>query len=319
MVNFRRVVGNRVLLTGGAGFIGSHLCRALLDEGYEVDVVDNLSSGRAENIPAGSELFELDLGTDEAVAQLPERDYAAILHLAGQSSGELSFSDPAYDFDANARSTLLLSSWALERGVPALIHASSMGVYGQPERHPVAEDAPLSPLSWYGASKLAAERCLEVAARQGLRTASLRLFNVYGSGQNLANMAQGMVSIYLAFLARGEPLVVKGSLDRERDLVHVDDAVDAFKRALRSEARGPFNVGSGQPTTVRGLIDALLQSLQLDAGHPVVEAQGTPGDQFAISADATRIRAELGWEPRKALADGLAEMVAWAATAAPGR
>lgn len=237
-----------ILLTGGAGFIGSHLAKALLADGYEVDIVDNLSTGRRENLPDTARFLELDLRHSSAVSQLPCRDYMAILHLAGQSSGEKSFEDPLYDLDANARSTLLLAHWALKQGISVFLYASSMGVYGQVNTHPVSESTVPQPISYYGASKYSAEQILQVATRQGLRTCSFRMFNVYGLGQNLANMKQGMVSIYLAFLLRQKPLIVKGSLERVRDFVYIDDVLAAWKLALEKPVSGVFNLGSGQAT-----------------------------------------------------------------------
>ncbi len=305
-------MSERVLVTGGAGFIGSHLARSLLEDGFEVDVADNLHSGRRENVPDGATFHQLDLGQPDAIAQIPSKDYAAVLHLAGQSSGEKSFDDPAYDLDANARSTVLLADWALHNDVPAFVHASSMGVYGQPDSHPVAEDAPTRPLSWYGASKRAAELSLRAAAEHGLRTCSLRMFSVYGPGQDMTDLRQGMVSIYLAYLLRGEPVEVRGSLDRVRDLVHVDDVVAAWRAALDAEAGGPINIGSGAGTTVGELIERLISTCGLPTDHPVTEAEGTPGDQFALSADIARARDVLSWAPRTPLDDGLRAMVAWA-------
>jgi UDP-glucose 4-epimerase len=302
-----------VLVTGGAGFIGSHVVRALLARGYDVDVADNLSTGFAENVPPDVPLIEVDLSLPGAVERLPKRDYAAILHLAGQFSGEKSFDDPVYDLDANVRSTLLLSIFALRTGVPVLVHASSMGVYGDVERDPVREDDPTRPCSYYGASKLAAETALAVAATQGLRTCSLRMFSVYGPGQDLEELRQGMVSIYLSYLLRGEAVVVRGSLDRIRDFVHVDDVVAAWILALeRPAATGPLNVGSGRGTKVRELLKLLIETCGLAPDHPIIEEGPTPGDQFALSADVSAIRRTLGWQPHVLLRQGLSTLVAWA-------
>ena len=300
----------RVLVTGGAGFVGSHLARALLDRGYAVDVADDLSTGRRENVPEGAELLELDLGAPNALASLPRADYGAILHLAGQSSGERSFDDPERDFDANARSTAALARFALDNGIPALVHASSMGVYGQPEGSPVAEDSPTAPISWYGASKLAAETVLGAAERLGLRTCSLRMFSVYGPGQDLAEMRQGMVSIYLAYLLAGKPVEVKGSLERVRDFVYVDDVVEAWIAALEGEASGPLNVGTGSGTTVGELIELLGSALGVKP--EIVEQGGTPGDQRALHADTAAAEAALDWRAQTSLAQGLRRMAAWA-------
>lgn len=303
-----------VLVTGGAGFIGSHLARALLAEGWSVHVVDDLTTGRAVNVPAGAELHEVDLAAGGALDGLPRVD--AIAHLAGQSSGEKSFDDPGHDLDANARTTVALAAWALDIGVPVMAHASSMGVYGQPDDLPVAEDAPCRPLSWYGASKLAAEGALGVAARQGLRTVSLRMFSIYGPGQDLTDMRQGMASIFLAFALRGETVTVKGSLERVRDLVHVEDCVDAWLRALTQPVSGALNVGTGTGTTVRELVALAIAAAGRPADHSVISEGTTPGDQFAMIADTTRVRETLGWTPRRELREGLEAMAAGARQAA---
>ncbi|MFZ5866699.1 MAG: NAD-dependent epimerase/dehydratase family protein [Thermodesulfobacteriota bacterium] len=305
-------MSRKVLITGGAGFIGSHLAGSLLADGYEVDVVDNLSTGRIENVPAGADFLQLDLRFEEAVESLPGKDYAAVLHLAGQSSGEKSFYDPLYDLDANARSTLLLARWALAKAVPAFLYASSMGVYGQPEELPVSEATPPRPISYYGTSKLTAERILAVASDQGLRTVSFRMFSVYGPGQNLDDMKQGVVSIYLAQLLRESSLLVKGSLDRQRDFIFIDDVVAAWKLALESSASGVFNLGTGRPTTLRELVRILKSACGAGDEFPVVEGPGTPGDQFALAADIDQITRTLGWSPKVSLADGISRMVAWA-------
>lgn len=303
---------SRLLVTGGAGFVGSHLAGSLLADGHEVDVIDDLSTGEARNVPSGAELIELDLGAPGAASKLPDRDYAAILHLAGQSSGEKSFDDPLRDLDANARSTVLLADWALARGIPALVHASSMGVYGQPAELPVGEETEPRPISWYGASKLAAERALAVAGERGLRTVSLRMFSIYGPGQDLSEMRQGMVSIFLAMLLRGEPVEVHGALDRVRDFVYVDDCVAAWRRALDSDVSGAFNVGTGKGTSVQELVAALIAAAGLPEDHPVHSIGTTPGDQTAMIADPRRAAAQLAWEAKTTLEDGLAAMVRWA-------
>ena len=294
----------RVLVTGGAGFIGSHLARALLAEGHSVDVADDLSAGAAADVPGEAELIEVDLGARGAVAPALEgRAYTAVCHLAGQSSGEKSFDDPGHDLDANARSTVALAAWATEHEVPVFVHASSMGVYGQPGGSPVAEDAPTLPLSWYGASKLAAERALAVAGSGGMRTASLRMFSIYGPGQNLEEMRQGVVSIFMAMALRGDPIEVHGSLERVRDFVYVDDCVEAWLRALRGpEVTGPLNVGTGVGTSFRDMLAEMLARMDRP-DHPVHErGTPTPGDQHALYADTDRLRRQLGWVPATALA-----------------
>jgi UDP-glucose 4-epimerase len=300
----------RALVTGGAGFIGGHLAHALSAEGWRVDVVDDLSSGRAANVPPECELIELDLGAREATGRLPRTRYDAVCHLAGQSSGEKSFDDPERDLDANARSTVAVASWAREHRVPVLVHASSMGVYGNVASHPVDERTPGRPVSFYGASKLAAEHGL--AVMPDVRAISLRMFSIYGPGQDLEEMRQGMVSIFLAMALRGDPIEVRGRLDRVRDFVYVEDCVEAWLRALASSgASGPVNVGTGTATSIRELLVQMLDVLGT-TDHPIRELDvGTPGDQFALSASTARAREMLGWEARTDLRTGLETMVRW--------
>ncbi len=207
---------------------------------------------------------------------------------------------------------MLLAEWALRRGIPAFVHASSMGVYGQPDTLPVSETIEPRPISWYGASKLAAERALVVAGEQGLRTVSLRMFSIYGPGQDLTEMRQGMASIFLAMLLRGEPVEVHGSLDRVRDFVFIDDCVSAWRLALEGDVRGAFNIGTGVGTSVGDLVTQLVAATGLPADHPVTSIGTTPGDQTTMIADPARAVLELGWEARTALPDGLAAMVRWA-------
>jgi UDP-glucose 4-epimerase len=172
---------------------------------------------------------------------------------------------------------------------------------------------PTAPISHYGASKLAAEHALGVTAAKGLRTCSLRMFNVYGTGQDLENLDQGMVSIFLAYILRGEPVLVRGPLDRVRDLVHVDDVVAAWKLALEGSAEGPINIGTGKGTRVDELLKRLFEACSVADDYPVVEAESTPGDQHATVADVSRARRVLQWEPRVTLESGLREFAAGAA------
>ncbi len=305
---------SKYLVTGGAGFIGSHLARRLLEGGHTVVVVDNLSTGKRENIPAGAEFLKLDLARPDFMKNLPDRKFDAVCHLAAQSSGAVSAEKPLYDMQVNAMSTLLLSRWCLERDVPRFLYASSMAIYGEPETLPVAETSSCLPLSYYGVSKLTSEHVLRLAAIEGLRFTSFRMFSVYGPGQNMGNLKQGMVSIFLAYVLKNKPIPVKGSLDRFRDFVYIDDVVDAWIKALNNPVADDkfYNLGSGSPTTVRELIAAIIVACGYDPGkYPVYKVEPTPGDQFGLCADISRAMSDLGWSPTVALADGLTRMVNW--------
>ncbi len=299
------------LVTGGAGFIGSRVASALLERGWAVDVLDNLSTGTAAAVPAGAGFFAIELGRDDTVQQLPNHNYDAILHLAGQSSGEKSFDDPTLDHDCNARSTTQLATWALDRGIPRLIYASSMGVYGNAPTAPITEQTPCRPVSWYGASKLSAEQSLMVARDLGLQVVALRMFSIYGPGQNLTDMRQGMVSIFLAMLRKYGTVEVRGTLDRVRDFVYIDDCVEAWLKALQANTSGTYNVGTGVGTSVQELIAILIRELDLPAETIISESGPTLGDQRSMIADRASIARDLGWVPATDLATGIRLTTAW--------
>jgi UDP-glucose 4-epimerase len=300
------------LVTGIAGFIGAAAAEALLERGHEVVGVDNLSTGRRERVPPKALFFLGDCQDGRMYGEiLPRRPYDAILHIAGQSSGEISFDDPVYDLRTNTESTLRLLRFALEVGCRRFLYASTMSVYGNPATPTVTEDAPARPQSFYGVGKLASEHYLRLYEAWGIRSTALRLFNVYGEGQNMENMRQGMVSIYLAMMARDGRILVRGSPDRFRDFVHIRDVVDAFLSCLdHPESAGKvFNIGGSGRVSVRGLVDRLraLSPTPVEVEY----AEGTPGDVFGIATDCSLAAACLGYAPRVPLDQGLARMYAW--------
>ena len=300
-----------VLITGVAGFIGSHVARRFLQQGHRVVGVDDCSSGQLANVPAGLEFIQLDLAAADAVAGLPA--CRRILHLAGQSSGEVSFDDPIADLRKNTVSTLNLIRYGIERRAERLVYASSMSVYGAAEDRPIEEHTPCAPLSCYGVGKLAAEGYLRVYARQ-LPSVCLRMFNVYGPGQNMKNMRQGMVSIYLAQALEGGCIEVKGSLERFRDFIFIDDVVEAWWRASTYEGvvGRTVNVGTGVRTPVRELLTRLCA---LVPGTTYFVRGSTPGDQSGIYANPRLLHECLNLKTLTPLDQGLAAFVAWARNA----
>ena len=304
----------RALVTGGAGFIGGHLVRRLVTGGHTVVVLDNLTTGHRANVPAGVSLLEADVADPRTLDRLTDPRFDVVCHLAAQSSGPRSADVPYLDFQTNATSTLVLSEWCLAHAIPRFVYASSMAAYGNPVTQSVAETAPCDPVSYYGVSKLTSERLLGLASARGLRATSLRMFSVYGPGQDLGNLHQGMVSIFLAYLLGGVEVPVTGSLRRFRDLVYIDDVIDCWLAVLaRTETPAAvYNVGTGRPTTVGELLAALMAALGLPPTHPIRELAGSASDQFGLCADVTRVETDLGWRATVGLADGLRHMVAWA-------
>jgi UDP-glucose 4-epimerase len=308
------MAADTVLVSGVAGFIGAHVARRLQREGCRVIGVDDLSGGARENVPAQIEFIRADLASAQAVAALP-RGCRTILHLAGQSSGEISFDDPVADLQKNTVSTLNLIRYGIDNGCERFVYASSMSVYGNAGDAPVTEQHHCTPLSCYGIGKLAAEHYLRVYAA-GLPAVCLRMFNVYGPGQNLANLRQGMVSIYLAqALTRGK-IEVKGGLERYRDFIYIDDVAEAWWRAATFPAAvgGSINVGTGVRTTVQALLESICARLP---GVSYYVRGSTPGDQSGIYADTRRLRECLGLQVFTPLADGVAKFLEWARGQAP--
>jgi UDP-glucose 4-epimerase len=303
---------SRYLVTGAAGFIGSALANALIGNGHKVWTIDNLSTGFKENIPDDVLFVEGECQSDSTIRQLKGRKFDAIFHLAGQSSGEVSFDDPVYDLRTNTEATLRLIKYGLETGCKRFIYASSMSVYGSVEDRPIAEEYKTQPKSFYGVGKLSSENYLKIYQSYGLIPTALRFFNVYGPGQNMQNLRQGMVSIYLAQLLQKNEIIVKGSLDRFRDFIYIDDCVDFMCNIIDySKTYGAiYNVGTGIRTTV----DALIHKMMAISGieKPITVSGETPGDQKGIYADISKAKAEIGFNPKYTLEQGLDLMILWA-------
>lgn len=305
-------MSHNYLVTGAAGFIGAAVAEKLILAGNEVTTIDNLSTGYIEHIPNGVTFIEGNTFDKTSIDKLKYQKFDAIIHIAGQSSGEISFENPVYDLQTNCQSTLMLLEYAKESGCDKFIYASTMSVYGDHVPYECTEDTELIPNSFYAVGKLASEHYMRIYSNQyGLACTALRLFNTYGEGQNLNNLKQGMVSIYLAMALKEGKIVVKGSKDRFRDFIFIDDVVDAFLKALdRKCGYDVFNVCTGKPTTVEDVINSLL--LQLDTKVDVQYIEGTPGDQFGIYGNFEKISEALDWKARTSFDEGIKSMVKWA-------
>lgn len=301
---------NKILVTGGAGFIGSHLADALVAEGHRVTVADNLRTGLSENLRPDRQFVHLDICSPEAGQWVAEQRFDAIFHLAAQVNVRFSTDDPAEDARLNILGSLNLLEAARKAGTRQFIFASSGGtVYGVQAREKAQEDDPLAPLSPYGSSKAAIELYLGYYREQhGLKTVALRYSNVYGPRQNPHGEA-GVVAIFCEKMNAGQAPTIFGDGKQTRDYVHVADVVRANLAALRYPQSGTFNVGTGQETDVLTIFSALNAAYgnRFVAQHAPARVGELPRNVLSIE----RAGAVLQWRPERTLNEGLAETVAW--------
>jgi UDP-glucose 4-epimerase len=296
-------MAERALVTGGAGFIGSHVVDSLVRDGYEVLVVDDLSAGDATRLAPGVRLARLDITDATALAAaFDEFRPAAVFHLAAQASVIASVNDPGRDCAVNVLGTLNVVEASRRHGAPLVFTSTGGALYGDDAPIPTAEDQLPLPLSPYGASKLAAEAYVRSwSAAHGVPNAVMRLGNIYGPRQTPHGEA-GVVAIFSYRLFAGEPCTLYGHGSPTRDYVHVLDVVSALRAA--SGRAGIYNVGTGLETSV-GVLYAQLAEAAGSTAEPIL-GDLRPGELRRSCLDAALARRELGWAPRIAIAEGLA-------------
>ena len=270
---------NNILITGGAGFIGSKLAKKLVEMKYRVYIIDDLSKGKLQNIPREAIFIKGKCEIDNTYRSILENDFKCIFHLAGQSSGEKSFSNPLYDLNANAATTLTILKFARSISCSKVVFASTMSVYGD-NKTPFNESMTPNPLSFYGVAKLASEHYLRLYSKFGIDTTSVRLFNVYGPGQDLEDFKQGMVSIFLGQAIKGENITVKGRGNRFRDFIYIDDVVHNFIQIglILKHTPSIVNFCSGNKTSIDQLLELIVNYWPSNLN--ILFSEGTPGDQF---------------------------------------
>lgn len=298
----------RILVTGGAGFIGSHVAEAYLAVGHEVLVVDNLSSGKRENLPAGARFEQLDIRDKEISALCQDWRPEVICHQAAQVDVRRSVADPVFDAEVNILGMLGLLEAARAARVAKVIFASSGGaIYGEQETFPAPETHPLNPCSPYGVSKLAGEKYLGYYRQvYGLPYVALRYANVYGPRQDPFGEA-GVVAIFASKLIRGEQPIINGDGRQTRDYVFVADVARANLLALKPGLSGAFNIGTGQETDVVSLFGE-LRSLA-GSSAPAEHGPAKAGEQRRSVLDARLAADRLGWRPEVGLKEGLRRTV----------
>lgn len=300
------------LVTGGAGFIGSHLVKRLVRDGCQVRVVDNLATGqlcRLDPVRAAIELIEADLA-DEAVARRAVEGIDYVLHQAAVPSVQRSVNDPIGTHRANVTATLNLLESARRAGVRRLIYAASSSAYGDTEALPKREAMPADPLSPYALQKFAGERyCKIYRELYGLETVSLRYFNVFGPGQDPRSEYSAVIPKFVAALLAGRPLTIYGDGEQSRDFTYIDNVVEANLLALKApDAAGKVcNIGCGERITLNQLV-ALLEK-QLGVQARIHHGPPKPGDVRHSLADISRAKALLGYQPKVTIEEGLRRTV----------
>jgi UDP-glucose 4-epimerase len=299
-----------VCVTGGAGFIGSHVAEAFLAEGRRVLILDDLSGGKRENVPEGAELHVLDIRSAEAAELVRDSGVEILVHHAAQMDVRHSVEDPVFDAGVNVVGSLGLAEAARRGGVRQILFASTGGaIYGEQDRFPADEEHPARPLSPYGVSKLAFERYLFFYhSAYGLDVTCLRYANVYGERQNPHGEA-GVVAIFLNRLLAGETPTINGAGLQTRDYVHVSDVVRANLAAAGRRGFHTYNVGTGVETSVVELYDA-IQGASAVTREPEF-AEPRLGELQRSVLDISHAKRDLGWQPAHSLADGLAKTWAW--------
>ena len=298
-----------LLVTGGAGFVGSNLCKKLLNDGFSVTTIDDLTNGKIENIVDGVKFIKGDLSNKPFFNELMDLPFDAIIHCAAQSSNELSFKNPKLDIQSNLISTYNLLEFCRIKKIDRFIFTSSMSVYGQACNIPSVEsDLPL-PDSFYSIHKLASEHYIRLYSNNnGIHYTTFRLYTTYGYGQNIDNRDQGLLSIYISYIINNDKLVVKGSPERKRDIISVYDVTDAINLSINNSKtfNKTYNLGTGKSLKIKEIIALLVNGMGYDINnYPIEYREKTSGDPFETLADIDAIMKDLDWEPKISPVEGI--------------
>jgi len=305
----------KIAITGGCGYVGSKIAQRLLSVGHEILIIENFSTSVRDDLK-DCQIVKCDITNPKDLANLKATGYDALLHLAAQSSGPKSFEIPDIDIKINILGTLNMINWCRDNDIDRILFASSFVVYGDNlNTEELSEDEICNPKSIYALSKYTCEQLLKIYAEpHGIKWNALRMFNIYGPGQDLSRNDQGMVSIFLNLVKNKDYIGVQGSLDRFRDFIYIDDVVQGWELCLLNNnvINQVFNLGSGTKTYLSTLIDTLLEVYEKTGQVKVEEIGSTPGDIMGCYADISKISDQLGYNPRFSLNRGVELFKKWA-------
>ena len=298
----------KVLVTGGAGFIGSHLVDRLVQEGHDVVVVDNLSTGKRRNLNRAARFCKLDIQSWRLERVFRNERPQVVMHLAAQMDVRKSVEDPIFDAQVNVLGMLNVLQQAVRHGVRKVVFSSSGGaIYGEQEIYPAPESHVTRPLSPYGISKLCGEQYLSYYQRvSGLRMVNLRYSNVYGPRQDPDGEA-GVVAIFIQKLLNNEQAIVNGNGRQTRDFIYVEDVVEANLVVMGQDIQGTYNVGTGEETSINDLLGILISHTNSTCKE--VHGPAKNGEQVRSVIDSSKLHQELSWEPKVELREGLKRTV----------
>ena len=300
----------KVLVTGGAGFIGSHVVDRLAEEGHQVVVVDDLSSGKKKNVNRAASLYKVDIQSSRLERVFRNERPNVVMHFAAQINVRRSVEDPIADAQVNILGTMNVLQQAVRHGSRKVIFSSSGGaIYGEQELYPAQESHPTNPMSPYGISKLCGEHYLSYFRRtSGIQVISLRYANVYGPRQD-SEGETGVISIFLQKMLNNEQPIIHGNGRQTRDFVFVDDVAEASLAAMGQDSYGTYNVGTGVETSINELFRTLVGLT--GASCKEVHGPAKQGELMRSVIDPAKIRQDLGWEPKVDLAEGLKKTVSF--------
>jgi len=298
----------RILVTGGAGFIGSHIADALLADGHTVDIIDNLSTGDIKNVPVEAGFHEMSIDDAEVATLLDKNNFDIICHHAAQIDVRISVSNPAKDLKNDVAASVTLFESAVRTGVQHIVFASSGGaIYGEQDYFPADENHPIKPSSPYGLNKRIIELYLDYYHRlYGIGVCALRYANVYGPRQNSKSEA-GVIAIFTNNMLHNKEIVINGSGDQSRDFVYIADIVSANIAAVNNKFNGKVNIGTGIETSINDIFDSIKKLT--GSTQDKVHGSAKKGEQFRSVLVSEKAKKELQWSPEFSLQKGLSQTV----------